>query len=205
MSLQEKMEQEAIKKSVHVSLEDNKVYVDLPFIKPPVEAMVKKHNGADNNFKQAARIYNTQCRKPQHMKNEITKVHKDLVSQGFMQKLTDLDKEAQEVIKKAGFKHFMPWRIHEKLDSVSTPYRFVVDASVTGLNEILAKGENRMSKINHILIRNRCRKYIWSTDISKLYNQLQLNESALPYGLVLFNDNLNFQCPRPWMGHHHAQ
>ena len=65
MSLQEKMEQEAMKKPTHVNLEENKVYVDLPFIKPPVEALVKKHNGADNNFKQAARIYNTQCGKPE--------------------------------------------------------------------------------------------------------------------------------------------
>jgi hypothetical protein len=101
----------------------------------------------------------------------------------------------------------MPWSIAEKPDSTSTPVRMVVDASVTGLNEILAKGENKMSKINHILIRNRCRKYIWTSDISKLYNQLHLKDSALPYALFLFNNSLDlakapevYVMTRAWYG-----
>ena len=191
MSLQEKMEQEAIEKSVHVNLEEMKVYVDLPFIKPPVEALTKKHYGADTNYKQALKIYQTQCRKPDKMKTEMRKVHQDLVNKGFMKKLCDLNPEQQSIVNNAKFRHIMPWRIAEKLDSLSTPYRMVVDASVTGLNDILAKGENRMSKINHILIRNRCRRYIWSSDISKLYNQLHLRDSALPYGLFLFHETMD--------------
>ena len=190
MSLQEKMEQEAIKKSVTINLKEHKVFVDLPFIKPPIPALKKRHNGEEDNFKQAHKIYQTQCRKPQHMKDEIIKVQADLVHRGFMKKLDELDEDQRNLVQNAGFRHYMPWRIAEKPDSLSTPYRMVVDASVTGLNEILAKGENRISKIHHILIRNRCRKFIWSSDISKLYNQLHLNDSALPYGLFLFNDKL---------------
>ena len=191
MSIQEKNEQEAIQKSVTVCLEENKVYVDLPFTKPPVEALKKKHHGKDNNYYQALRIFQGQCRKPEAMKKEMVKVHQDLVDRGFMKKLCHLSPEDQNIIKNAGFKHYMPWQTAEKHDSLSTPYRMVVNASITGLNEILAKGENHMTRINDVLIRNRCRKYIWTSDISKLYNQLRLKKSALPYGLFLFNNSLD--------------
>lgn len=206
MSLQEKMEQEAIEKSVHINLEERKVYVDLPFIKPPVEALRKRHH-ANSNFKQALKIYQSQCRKPQPMRQAMVKVHEDLIQRGFMKKITELSTGQQNLIKKAEFNHYMPWNIAEKPESTSTPVRMVVDASITGLNEILAKGENKMSKINNILIRNRCRKYIWTSDISKLYNQLHLNDSALPYTLFLFSDNLNttdqpevYVMTRAWYG-----
>lgn len=191
MSLQEKMEQEAISKSVTVNLEEKKVYVDLPFIKPPVEFLRKRHFGEDSNYKQALKIYQTQARKSTLIREAMVNVHKDLVHKGFMKKICDLDPTQQAIIKNAEFRHFMPWRTAEKPDSVSTPYRMVVDASITGLNEILAKGVNTLPKINDILIRNRCRRYVWSTDISKMYNQLHLNDSALPYGLFLFNENLS--------------
>lgn len=206
MSLQEKMEQEAIEKSVHIDLQQRKVFVDLPFIKSPVEALRKRHN-ADSNYKQALRIYQSQCRKPPAMRSAMVKVHEDLVQKGFMRKLSDLSTEQMNIIEQAQFKHYMPWSIAEKPESASTPVRMVVDASITGLNEILAKGENKMSKINHILIRNRCRKHIWTSDISKLYNQLHLNDSALPYALFLFNSSLSQTEPpevyvmtRAWYG-----
>jgi hypothetical protein len=191
ISLQEKMEQEAIKKSIHIDLKNKKVFVDLPFMKNPVPALKTKHNGQSDNYGQALKVYKSQCKKPDVMKNEMTKVHKNLVEKGFMAKLSDLSPSQQAIIADAEFRHYMPWRIAEKPDSVSTPYRCVVDASMTGLNDILAKGENRMSKIPDILTRNRCRKYMWSSDISKLYNQLHLNDEALPYGLFLFRDDLD--------------
>ena len=191
MSLQETIEQEAIEKSVQIDLENGRVYVDLPFIKPPVPALKKRHNEADNNFYQALRIYKTQCRKSEESKAEMRKVHKDLVERGFMKKLSNLNPQQQSIVKNAEFKHYMPWRTAEKANSVSTPYRMVVDASVTGLNEILAKGVNNMAKINDILIRNRCRTNVWSSDISKMYNQLHLQDTALPYGLFLFDEKLD--------------
>ena len=193
MSLQDVIEQEAIEKSVHVDLAKNKVFVDLPFIKPPVQALVKRHQGPDN-YKQAHRIYLTQCRKSEQVKTEIRKVHADLVSRGFMIKLSELEPHQQEIIKTAEFRHYMPWRGTEK-DSISTPLRLVVDASVTGLNEILAKGENKSSKINDIIIRNRCTRYVWSSDIAKMYNQLHLKDDALPFGLFLYHDELNPTIP----------
>ena len=191
ISLQEQMEQDAIKKSVTVDLEKKEVRVDLPFTKNPVEYMKKRHHGEKSNLKQAQKVYQSQCKKPKIIRDAITETHQGLVDQGFMVKRKDLPNDIKNMINEAGFLHYMPWHIAVKEGSLSTPYRMVVDASMTGLNEILAKGENRMTKITDILIRNRCNKYIWSSDISKLYNQLKLNPSAMPWGLFLFKDGLD--------------
>ena len=44
-----------------------------------------------------------------------------------------------------------------------------------------------MGSINQILIGNQADPYYWSSDITKLYNQLHLVESAYPYSLFLYN------------------
>ena len=191
MSIQEKVEQEAIIKSISINTDEKKTYADLPFTKDPVQALKKKHHGKESNYYQALRIYKNQCKKPAALKEEMKKVHADLVNRGFMTKLSDLDGNKQEIIRKAGFNHYMPWQGVVKPGSKSTPYRMVVDATITGINEILAKGINNLGKTTDILLRNRCREYIWSSDVTKMYNQLHLEDSALPYGLFLFDDELD--------------
>ena len=189
MSLQEKVEQEVIEQSVHVDLDEQVVKVDLPFIKPPVQYLIKKH-GKDNNYHQALRVYNGMCRKSEDLKEGMRSVHADLVQKGFLKKLSDLPQAQKDIIENSGFKHYMPWRCVEKPDSLSTPVRLVVDPSMSGLNLILAKGTNNLTKINSILLRNRCRKHIWTSDVSKLYNHLVLKDSALPYGLFLYDESM---------------
>ena len=78
---------------------------------------------------------------------------------------------------------------------------------MTGLNEILAKGVNMLSKIPEILIRFRCFKRTWNTDISKLYNQLHLNSGSLAFSLFLYHSDLDLKTPpsvwvmtRAWYG-----
>ena len=207
ISLQEKIEQEAIEASVKIDLVENKAWVDLPFLKDPITHLKSKHNGEDSNFNQAIKVYKQQCKKPEHMRKEFNKVHADLVNKGFMKKIDDLPEEYQNIIQESAFKHVMPWRIAEKPDSLSTPFRMVVDGTMTGLNQLLAKGENRMSKIPDIMLRNRCRRKIWSSDVSKLYNQLHLLPSAMPFCLFLFKEDLNindepdvYVMTRAWYG-----
>ena len=118
-------------------------------------------------------------------------VHRDLVEKDFMTRLDDMIDEVQKYIKDAGFRHYNPWRIVMKEDSISTPVRMVVDPTMTGFNLLLAKGENRLGYIFDIIVRNRCRQHAWSSDISKLYNQLHLDISALPYSLFLFHNSLD--------------
>jgi hypothetical protein len=66
-SLQEEFEQSIILKSVHLDPQDNKVVVELPFVKEPVEFLTKKHGGSSNRY-QALRVYKSQCRKPEEVK-----------------------------------------------------------------------------------------------------------------------------------------
>ena len=190
MSLQEAAEQELIARSVTIDTDQKKVFVEFPFLKDPVAFLQTFHQDSTNNRYQALRAYQAQCRKPQRVKEGIKKAHRELVDRGFMVKLTSLTQEQQELIKNSGFQHYFPWSSVEK-ESVSTPVRLVVDPSRTGLNVILAKGENNMCKIYSILIRNRCQSHIFTTDISKLYNQLHLRDSALPYSLFLFSEELD--------------
>ena len=110
----------------------------------------------------------------------MRKVHKDLVDKGFMVKLDRMDPAKRKVVEMAPFQHYNPWRLVMKMDSVTTPVRMVVDPTITKFNEILAKGENRMGSIFSIMIRCRCTEYVWSSDISKLYNQLILDDPSLP-------------------------
>ena len=124
-----------------------------------------------------------------------------------MVRLDSLPLDVQKMINDAPFKHYYPWRAVYKQDSVTTPVRLVVDPTMTGLNVILAKGTNMISKIPELLIRFRQFRFVWMTDISKLYNQLYLNPSALPYSLFLFNDSLDPSVPpnvyvmtRAWYG-----
>ena len=134
------------------------------------------------------------------MKEQMRKSHAELVEQGFMTKLRDMSEKTRKSIESAPFLHYHPWRIVAKEDSISTPIRLVVDPTMTGLNLILPKGENRLGSINQILIGNRADPYAWASDISKLYNQLQLDESALPYSLFLYSSELDAEkTPEVWV------
>ena len=199
ISLQDAAEQEIMEKSVILDKENKKVVVTLPFTKNPAEFLMKKHGGP-NNYNQAWRVYKSQCKKPDHMKEQMRKSHAELVEQGFMTKLRDMSEKTRKSIESAPFLHYHPWRIVAKEDSISTPIRLVVDPTMTGLNLILPKGENRLGSINQILIGNRADPYAWASDISKLYNQLQLDESALPYSLFLYGSELDAEkTPEVWV------
>lgn len=190
MSLQEVVEDEILENSVEEDHINKRILVDLPFVKPPVEFLTRRHKG-NNNYQQANRVYKRQCKKPDTIKAGMRKMHAELISKGFMKKLSDLSQEQQEIIKKAGFQHFMPWSPVEKPESLSTKVRLVVDPSMSGLNLILAKGSNKLARIFNILVRSRCKRHVWTTDVSKLYNQLVLKDTALPYGLFLYHNSMD--------------
>ena len=127
----------------------------------------------------------------------MIKVHKDLVNRDFMVRLSDLPLEQQQIVNNSPFLHFFPWRITHKPDSVSTPVQLVV---VTGLNLLLAKGENRLKKINEILLRARTKQFIFTSDVTKLYNMLILNVSSYCYQLFLFHESLDERVqPEVWV------
>jgi hypothetical protein len=187
-SLQESFEQEVIEKSVHVNLEETRVWVDLPFIKEPVEYLTKKHGGP-NNLNQAFKVYQSQCKKRDDVKDQVRKAHGELVEKGYKLQLVDLPQDLQDTVNSAAFQHYYPWRAVYKEDSLTTPVHLVVDPTMTGLIEILSKGFNILSKIPELLVQFRCFKRTWNTDISKPYNQLHLNRSLLAFSLPPYHIN----------------
>jgi hypothetical protein len=48
-----------------------------------------------------------------------------------------------------------------------------------------------LTRIPEVLIRFRSHLEAWCSDISKMYNMLQLNDNALPYSLLLFGEELD--------------
>ena len=159
MSLQEAREQEFIEKSVMINLDENIVVVTYPFLKDPVEFLTAKHKHTDN-YDQALKVYKGQCRKNERVKEGMRDVHKDLVEKGFMKKLEDLNDQEQDFIRSSGFRHYNPWRLVMKTDSLSTPVRMVVDPTMTMFNLLLAKGENRIGLIFNIIVNCRCREFV---------------------------------------------
>ena len=198
ISMLEILEQQVIEKSVEIDPTENKVYVQLPFMKEPhahfsdLYARFPRWNGKISNYKQAVKRFLAQTKKPEHIKEGIKKVFEDLLQREYIVKLSDAPPEAIQAVMNSPVCHFYVWDAVLKDESLSTPVRVVVDPTSTGLNQILAKGLNTTGKIEDILIRNRGRKHIFSSDISKMYNVLHLRESAYPYSLILYRDDL---CP----------
>ena len=171
-----------------------------PFLKAPVDFLSARHHGP-NNKDQVIKVYKGQCRKSEEQCHGMRFVHKELVEKDFMKRLVDCDKDTQDFINNASFQHYNPWRIVLQEDSISTPVRMTVDPTMTLFNLLLAKGENRLGYIFYIKVRNRCKQHAWSnSDISKLFNQLHLDISALPYSLFLFHKSLDNNIePEVWV------
>ena len=186
MSMQERREQAVIEESVTLDTTQRRVTVQLPFMKDPVE----KHR-SNTNYEQALRVYSSQCWKDPWILEGIQKAHKDLVDRCFMVLMESLDPETVEFIRKAPFRHYYLWSVVNKEDSMSSPVKLVVDPTMSGLNLTLTKGENRIGSLIDILLRNRVLEYACSSNVTKLYNQLHLEKSALPYSLFLYSDDLN--------------
>ena len=62
---------------------------------------------------------------------------------------------------------------------------------MSGLNVLLAKGENNLGNIFDILVWSRTNQLSWAANISKLYNMLHLDYSALPFSLFLYHTSMD--------------
>ena len=100
-----------------------------------------------------------------------------------MTKISNLPLHLQEFVGSADFNHYYCWRVVYKEDSQSTPVRLVVDPTMSGLNILLAKGENNLGNIFDILVRSRTNQFSWAADISKLYNMLHVSAAVFSFSL----------------------
>ena len=121
---------------------------------------------------------------------------KEVTGHGFVEFLDNLTVEQQNKIKTSPVKYFIPWRSVWNTNSVTTRCRTVFDAShptSTGfsLNDLLAKGQNKMNKLVELGIRWQIHNHAFHTDVCKMYNTILLDEDHWCYQLYLWDDDLD--------------
>ena len=100
---------------------------------------------------------------------------------GYVDYVDNLNENLKKLLATSNIINYIPWRAVWKPNSVSTPCRIVFDASHPtdsgfSLNDILAKGSNNMNRLLEIIIRWSTHQTAFHTDISKMYNSVQLKE-----------------------------
>ena len=193
-SLKEEMEQSLIESCITFNPQEKRLVSKLPFLLPPKDCLLPNRYTAEKIFQSQLNRINSS----EDMKLDVLASFNKLASRGYLVPISSLDMDTQKLVlddKDAG--HFIPWRTVFKENSLSTPCRIVYDASSrtpggTSLNDILAKGENKLASIYNILIRFRCGKSAFCCDIRLAYNQIGLDPDHYRYQKFLWKDEL---CP----------
>ena len=193
MSLKEESEQYLIEQSVKFDPEAGKLIAKLPFILEPSEHI------KPNRFI-AEKIFQSQMRKissDQQLREGVLGAFEKLASREYVCELSSLPESVQSMIREPPEPaYFIPWRFVHKESSISTPVRLVFDASSTtpggeSLNTCLAKGQNKLTKIHHLLMKFRAGSSAFSADVKMAYNNLALDPSHYRFQLFLWKRDLN--------------
>ena len=192
ISLQEEIEQELIEQSVTLNVQQNKLEAKLPFIDDP-QVQLKPNMGV------AKKVLDSQMklfeRNPE-MRMDTIKSHNKLLDKGHVSQISELSEdETTRMNLTLGEGYFIPWRIVYNPGSTSTPCRMVYDASSRtyggeSLNNILAKGQNKLARIFHILTRFRKKLKAVTGDVSMAYNGLKLVPEHFKYQKYLWIKDL---------------
>ena len=191
ISIREEVEDDLVKKSIHVDPVQRVCTASLPFIHDPLLTL------APNKHK-AMKVYKQQVKKlsknPKDKAAVLEAEHK-LQKLGYVEYVRNLTQDQQERLKNHHIQNFIAWRTVWKL-SLTTPCRPVFDASQPtdsgySLNDILAKGKNKMNNLLEIFIRWMTHKIALATDVQKMYNCVRLQEEDWCFQRYLFQENLD--------------
>ena len=192
-SLESERQQALMEKCLFYDEEKKLVFATLPFILNPLDHLKDNRNIAEKFLNsQISKL----AKKPEY-KPEVLKAHWKLRDKGFVMRLEDLPENEKEAMEAAvGPGTHIPWSIVVKEGNETTPARQVFNASAktaTGfsLNNILAKGENSLPKILHLLLRFSSKKHAFSADISMAYNSIKLRPEFFIYQKFLWKENLD--------------
>ena len=191
-SLKEEAEQLLIKQSVKFKPDERRIVATLPFIADPVKEL-------QSNKNRALKVLETQLRKLQkdpEAKQQVLESHTKLASNGYSCDIDELTPKERALVDSLPGEYYLPWRFVTKEGSLSTPVRVVFDASATtpsgkSLNDILAKGKNKLEKIFSLDINFRAGPCAFACDIRMAYNQIQLEPSDFRWQKYLWVDNLD--------------
>ena len=191
-SLKEEAEQFLIKQSVKFKPEEQRIVATLPFIADPVKEL-------KSNKSRALKVLESQLRKLQRdpdARQQVIESHEKLASRGYSCDIDELSAEERSLVDNLPGEYYLPWRYVTKEGSLSTPVRVVFDASATtstgkSLNDVLAKGMNKLEKLLALDINFRAGPFAFACDIRMAYNQIQLQPSDFRWHKYLWVDNLD--------------
>lgn len=196
-SLQEEAEQALIESCVTLDPENKRLESRLPFIKDPFQQLKPNRHIAEKVLQSQLRLVT----KNPEMKMDVIKSHEKLRSKGHVLPVDELSEtEVTAMNSVPGEGHVIPWRTVYKESSLSTPCRLVFDASSRtpggeSLNGTLAKGENKLGQIVHILIRFRRKSSAMTADVSMAYNGIKLRHDNYKFQQYLWKEDLDPENP----------
>ena len=198
ISLREELEDEAIKNSVNIDYEENKITCKLPLRGDPNKFL-------SGNREIAKKVLEGQCRKvqndPEGRAAVIKSFHK-LLDNGYAVKFDDLTEEQRKNMLAQGVQHYLAWRVVYKLSSVQTPVRTVMDASSktpaledgTGghcLNNLAMKGRINTLDLITMLLRFIVGPVAVAGDLRQFYTSMGLHSDQWNLQRVLWKDEMN--------------
>ena len=191
ISAKEASEEELISKCVEVDIIKKESSCVYPFLKDPQVYLKEFWNQKDDNLYMAKEVFDVQRRKSEDTRKSIIKFHSELSEKGYVSSVKDLPKDQQKEIANATVRHAFCWRTVFKPDSVSTPARMVLDPTVCGFNNILAKGVCCLNNLYGLVVHFRSNLYVFTSDISKMYNSVKLKPEMYKYSLYLMSQSLD--------------
>lgn len=194
ISIREDAEQAIINSSVHVDLANKVTTARLPFICDPTEKLLPNKSIALKVYQQQLRKLN----KPENAndKQDIIQSEAKLHKLGFVDYVSNLSPEMQEMLRSQPIQNYIPWRAVWKPSSLSTPCRIVFDASQNtpsghSLNDCLAKGRNGLNHLQEILIRWSIHKVAIHSDVRKMYNTIKLDSQDWCFQRYVWQQDLD--------------
>ena len=197
VSFREEAEQALIEASVELDAAQNRLLATLPFIEDPAVHLTPNKHIAECVLRSQLALF----KKKPEMKEDTIKSHEKLVQRGYVKKEQDLSAEERAALNVLpGPGYFIPWRIVHNEGSISTPCRMVFDASSktpggNSLNGVLAKGQNRLVKIQSLLARFRLGRAAVTADISMAYNGTWLKPEYYKFQRYLWKKDLEEKEP----------
>ena len=193
VSLQEEAEQALIENCVNLNPEKRRLEARLPFIQDPLTSLTPNQRIAEKILESQLRLV---TRNPE-MRTDTIKSHNKLRDKGHVIPYSDLTvDERTRMDSTPGSGYTIPWRTVYKESSLSTPCRMVFDASSRtpggeSLNNVLAKGQNKLAKLLNILLRFRSKQSAMTADVSMAYNGVKLQAEHYRYQRYLWKEDLN--------------
>ena len=147
-----------------------------------------------NNYQNTLARFNAMERKIKNNPEAKLVVQKEFQKFFDMKVLTEVNDEDPHL---GNYKHYLPWKVVEKPDSTSSPYRIVFDAGAStgqcklSLNDIILDTPNVLENLASIELNARWRKNIILSDIKKLYLQIKVDYQSSNLLRCLYRDPFN--------------